>query len=79
MYDPNSGDCLQHPFLEILEGWPIMKVLESGAGHGIPPEDFNGRLYFYLDNILAFCTRMATSRMSIDLTCASPNRLPSPT
>ena len=64
LFDAETSEWLQHDSADPIDSWPIEAVQSSGSNHGIPKEDWYGRLYFYVrDKLEHFCQKIASGKM----------------
>ena len=78
LFDAETSEWLQQDSADPIDSWPIEAVQSSGAKHGIPKEDWYGRLYFYIrDKLEQFCQKIATGKIfRLHLYCMNATDLP---
>ena len=78
LFDAETSEWLQQDSADPTDSWPIEAVQRSGSSHGIPKEDWYGRLYFYIrDKLEQFCQKIASGKMfRLHLYCMNATDLP---
>ena len=78
LFDAETSEWLQQDSADPTDSWPIEAVQSSGSNHGVPKEDWYGRLYFYIrDKLEQFCQKIASGKMfRLHLYCMNATDLP---
>ena len=78
LFEAETSEWLQQDSADPTDSWPIEAVQSSGSDHGIPKEDWYGRLSFYVrDKLERFCQRVASGKMfRLHLYCMNATDLP---
>ena len=78
LFDAETSEWMQQDSADPIDSWPVETVQSSGSKHGIPKEDWYGRLYFYTrDKLEKFCQKLACGKMfRLHLYCMNATDLP---
>ena len=78
LFDAETSEWLQQDSADAIDSWPIEAVQSSASNHGVPKEDWYGRLYFYIrDKLEQFCRKTASGKMfRLHLYCMNAAELP---